>query len=177
MQTSDETPGVEVRQSPIQGLGLFATRAFAPGERVRRVNIVREVTNETPLREVDGERIEHCAYPDGRVVLWGLPDRQVNHCCDPNAYELHEGEAVYIVARRSIAAGEEITFDYNVNTAGGSTWPCRCGAARCPGETIGDYFQLLQERPIEYLPLLADWFVRRHHERIEAIRERAASRK
>lgn len=78
---------VEVRQSPIEGLGVFAARDFAVGEQVRRANIVREVTEEAPLRADEGERLEHCAYPNGKVVLWGYPDRHLNHCCDPNAFE------------------------------------------------------------------------------------------
>lgn len=172
-------PGVEVRASPIQGLGVFAARAFRADERVRRVNIVREITEAAPLRPEAGERIEHCAYPSGKVVLWGSPDRHLNHSCDPNAYGLEEGDGsavVYLVTRRAIRAGEEITVDYIVNTAGGSSWPCHCGVARCRGTTVGDFFQLAQEQQIEYLPLLADWFVAKHRERVEALRRQAASR-
>jgi hypothetical protein len=160
---------IEVRQSPIEGLGVFAKRTLRQGERIRRVNIVREVTAEEPLREDAGERAEHCAYPNGKVVLWGYPDRHVNHSCDPNAYELHEGDSVYIVARRNIAPGQEITFDYNINMSGGDTWPCNCGAARCRGESVGDFFHLPQDQQREYRPLLADWFVATHRERIEAL--------
>lgn len=166
--------GVEVRESPIEGLGVFALREFAPGERIRRVHLVREVTEDAPLREEAGERIEHCAYPDGKVVLWGYPDRHVNHSCDPSAYEQDEGGSPWIVARRAIAAGEEITFDYNVNLTEGSSWACHCGAARCPGKTIGDFFLLPDDRQLEYLPLLAPWFLTGHHERIEALRAQAA---
>lgn len=39
----------------------FATRAFRAGERIRRVNVVREVTATAPLREDLGERLDHCA--------------------------------------------------------------------------------------------------------------------
>jgi len=167
-------PDVIVKPSSVQGLGVFAARDFAPGERIRQVNIVREVTAETPIREDAGERIEHCAYPDGKVVLWGYPDRHVNHRCDPNAYALEEGDGsqvVYVVARRAIHAGEEITFDYNVNISAGSSWPCNCGAARCLGETVGDYFRLPLDRQIEYLPLLADWFIAKHRPQITALRD------
>ncbi len=59
---------VEVRLSQIQGLGVFATRSFHMGERIGRVNVVREVTADTPVREELGERMDHCAYPDGKVV-------------------------------------------------------------------------------------------------------------
>lgn len=170
----NELDGIEVRESPIGGVGVFAVREFSAGETVRQVNIVREVTEDAPLREDLGEVLHHCAYPDGKVVLWGYPDRHVNHSCDPNAYERFDSEASYIVARRAIAAGEEITFDYNVNLSGGSSWPCNCGAARCLGETIGDFFRLPEERQLAYLPLLAPWFIERHRERVEALRAKAA---
>lgn len=48
--------GVEVSHSSIQGLGLFAGRRLRAGEWIRRVNVVREVTLEAPLREELGER-------------------------------------------------------------------------------------------------------------------------
>lgn len=160
---------VEVRRSSIEGMGVFAVKPFGAGQRIRRVNVVREITAEEPLREDAGERIEHCGYPDGKVVLWGFPDRHVNHSCDPNAYELYEGESIFIVARREIAAGEEITFDYNVNTSGGNSWPCRCGAARCRGESVGDFFSLPERQQSEYRPLLAAWFVDRHRDRLAAL--------
>ena len=167
---------VEVRASRIEGLGLFAARPFRSGERIRRVNVVREVTAAAPLREDLGERQDHCDYPDGRVVLLGFPDRHTNHSCDPSAYVLYEGEAAYLVARRDLAEGDEITCDYNINIAGGTSWPCRCGAARCRGEAIGDFFLLSLETQREYRPLLADWFVRRHQDRVAALDAGAPSR-
>jgi SET domain-containing protein len=160
---------VTVRASPIEGLGVFAAQAFRAGERIRKVNVVRDVTAETPLREDLGERQDHCDYPDGRVVLLGFPDRHVNHSCDPSAYVLYEGTASYLVARRRVGTGEEITCDYSINLSGGSSWPCHCGTLRCRGQVCGDFFSLPGDLQREYRPLLADWFVRRHHERIAAL--------
>jgi SET domain-containing protein len=160
---------VEVRPSAIEGLGVFAARAFRAGERIRRVNVLRQVTPESPLREDLGERADHCNYPDGKTVLYGSPDRHLNHSCDPNAYETFDGDATYLVARRDIAAGAEVTCDYNINIADGTAWPCRCGAARCRGRVAGDFFLLPPEWQREYRPLLAAWFVRRHRERVEAL--------
>lgn len=160
---------VVVRPSGIEGLGLFAARAFAAGERIRRIAVVREVTPESPLREDLGERADHCDYPNGRVVLLGYPDRHVNHSCDPNAWEQYDGETACLSARRAIAAGDEITCDYNLNITGGTSWPCRCGAARCREVVVGDFFLLPPDIQREYRPFLADWFVRRHQERIAAL--------
>ena len=160
---------VETRTSSIEGLGLFAARPFSAGQRIRRINVLREVTPTSPLREELGERADHCDYPNGKVVLLGYPDRHVNHSCDPNAYVLYEGGCSFLMARRDIAAGEEITCDYNINITGGTAWPCHCGAARCRGTTVGDFFLLPLDIQREYRPLLAEWFVRAHRDRLRAL--------
>jgi SET domain-containing protein len=160
---------VEVKPSRIEGLGVFSCRPFGKGERIRRVNVVREITPESPIREELGERIDHCSYPDGKVVLWGAPDRHLNHSCDPNTWVSYEGDTCYLRARRDVAAGEEITCDYNINITDGTAWPCRCGAARCRGRVAGDFFRLPTEWQREYRPFLAEWFVRRHRERVAAL--------
>lgn len=100
------------------------------------------------------------------MVLIGYPDRHVNYSCDPNAWEFYEGTSSHLVARRDIAAGDEIAIDYNVDIANGTAWPCRCGTARCRGEVVGDFFLLPVQWQREYRPLLAEWFVRRHRERL-----------
>ena len=162
---------VEVKLSAIQGLGVFGLRPFGHGDSVSRVTVVRRVTEEQPLRPEIGELFDHCAYPENRVVFLGFPDRHFNHSCDPNAYEAYESGKPIVRARRPILAGEEITLDYNINIAGGDSWPCNCGAARCRGETIGSYFKLPLAMQLEYLPLLADWFVARHRPRIAEIEQ------
>ena len=163
---------VEVRESPGQGLGVFARRDFAPGERIRVVNLVRDVTPEAPLRPELGERPEHCNHntPGGVPVLYGEPDRYYNHGCDPNAWERYLEGRTEIVARRTIAAGEEIRIDYLVNNSGGDSWPCSCGAPRCRGNTGISFFTLPEEFQREYLPLLAGWFIARHPEQMATLR-------
>ena len=156
---------------------MFAGRFFRAGDRIRRVNVLREVTAESPIRADLGERVDHCAYPNGKVVVLGIPDRHVNHSCDPNAYELFEDDSSYIVARRDIRSGEEITVDYNINITEGTAWPCRCGAGRCRGEVAGDFFRLPREWQHEYRPLMATWFVERNRERVHALEFKSTARK
>ena len=162
---------VEVKPSPIEGLGVFALEPIAPGQCIRQINVIREITSLAPLRDDQGERIDHCDYPNGKVVLLGYPDRHLNHSCDPNAYVRYEEDKCYLYARRHIASGNEITCDYNLNITGGTSWPCQCGAARCRGETVGDFFKLPFEIQREYRPLLADWFLRRHREALARLDE------
>jgi SET domain-containing protein len=168
-----ESKKVQVKPSCIEGLGLFSLDPIAAGECIRRISVVRQITPRAPLREDHGERLDHCDYPDGTVVLLGFPDRHVNHCCDPNAYVRYEQEGCYLYARRAIGAGEEITVDYNINITKGTSWLCHCAAARCRGVVAGDFFELPIEIQQEYKPLLAEWFIRRNREALSALDRQA----
>lgn len=167
MHRVDTILNVEVRKSPIEDSGVFASRCFSPGDLIRVVNVVREIADEFPLRPESGEKAEHCAYPDGKVLLFGLPDRHINHSCDPNAYEGYEDGVYRILARRVIKPNEEITVDYLINNSGGDSWRCNCGATRCRGDTGTSFFELPAEIQQEYEPLLATWFRKRHADRLE----------
>jgi hypothetical protein len=56
------------------------------------------------------------------------------------------------VTRRELVTGTELTIDYLINNQGGDSWPCRCGADRCRGETGKSFFSLPDEFQREYLP-------------------------
>ena len=156
----------EARPSGIEGTGLFAPVDAERGDVLGRFTIEREITPESPLRPDRGERVDHLAYPDGRTILVAAPERYTNHSCDPNAWERHSSDGIELVARRGIAADEEITVDYLMNNEGGDSWPCACGTARCRGETGVSYFELPAAFRQVYLPLLADWFVERYADRL-----------
>jgi hypothetical protein len=127
--------GLRVVRSSIDGYGVVATRPFVPDELIADVDGVA-------WRDADGV--------DDRYSLWiqeGLyfdmvdQTRWINHSCDPNAGVetgvLPDG-AVWakIVARRAIAAGEEIAYDYAFPAH--LAEPCRCGAAFCRGMIIDE---------------------------------------
>lgn len=158
---------VEVRASARGGQGVIAVEPVAVGDVIKPFLIEREVTAEAPLRPEYDERPEHCPVIDGRFFLVAAPERYVNHSCDPNAWLRYEQADISIVARRAIAVGEELTFDYLINNAGGDSWPCHCGAARCRGETGTSFFALPEAIRREYAPLLAPWFTHRHADRLE----------
>jgi hypothetical protein len=65
----------------------------------------------------------------------GNAARFINHSCDPNA-ELQRWTVagltrIGIFSTKDIAAGEEITYDYQFFTS--EETACRCGAANCRG--------------------------------------------
>lgn len=123
--------------SKIHGEGVFARAPIARGEK---------------LMEFGGEKIGRAETESGdyrECSIWlvaedtylALPlndpepslDENLNHSCDANAWLNDE---VTLVARRDIAAGEEITLDqgtWNFDEAE-YTWdaaPCGCGSRAC----------------------------------------------
>jgi SET domain-containing protein len=76
---------------------------------------------------------------DGSVE-WN-PARWLNHSCDPNCeVELIAGR-LWIVARRSVAAGEEITFDYGYDLENHTAHACHCGSPKCVGFIVAEEFR------------------------------------
>jgi hypothetical protein len=79
-------------------------------------------------------------------MAWDDPAARGNHSCDPNAWLASE---FVVVARRDIAAGEEITTDYATMTFDDAwTMTCRCGSHLCRGVVTGNDWRLplLRER-------------------------------
>jgi hypothetical protein len=89
--------------------------------------------------EGDRQLFRHYAYPlsDELYAIWDedpLLWSPQNHSCDANTGFF----GLDVVARRSIALGEELTLDYAElinDTAEG--FACRCGAANCRGLVQG----------------------------------------
>lgn len=94
--------GVEVRRSPIHGLGLFATRDIDPGARIGVYAGPRSERVDTYVLWIEDE--------DGREYgIEGQNEmRFVNHSREPNA--CFEGEE--LVSLRRIEPDEEITHHY-----------------------------------------------------------------
>jgi SET domain-containing protein len=165
---------VIVAESKIHGLGVFATRDFVEGEIILPIDDSRIVDDEHPLRPELGERSYHCDYlAGGRTVLMRSPERHINSCCDPNTYVKTIGGVRHVVARKPIKSGEEITGDYIIDCHGGIVWQCSCSSPRCRRTIVSSFFELPMELQLEYLPLLNQWFVEEHHEKVEALRKRA----
>ncbi len=130
---------VAARPSPIAGLGLFALRAFASGERLAPYTGV--FASQPPAPAAEDGRVYGLEISPGRWLDGESTEnlgRYANHSCAPNA-ELtwaEPPEGAWLKATQPIAAGNEITFDYGFSLADSLNQPCRCGRPECVGRII-----------------------------------------
>jgi SET domain-containing protein len=127
-------PGLVIRSSEIHAAGCYTIRPIRKGRRIC------EYTGPRMSKEVADER-----YAD-RVVtyLFGYGEKDMvidgfgtpmfmNHCCAPNCETQEKDERIFVVALRDIAAGEELTYEYNLYDSDDATQDCYCGAPNCRG--------------------------------------------
>ena len=75
-------------------------------------------------------------------LVGGNSSRWINHSCDGNCEALEENGRIFIRARRAIAAGEELHYDYGLIIDERYTkklkaqYPCWCGSALCRGTLL-----------------------------------------
>jgi uncharacterized protein len=126
---------IEFRASSIHGNGGFAASFIPAGARLAEYQGEKIGKQESLRRCAAGNDFIFCLDAefdlDGNVE--SNPARLLNHSCDPNCEaELKDG-LIWITARRDIAAGEEITFDYGYDLDDFREHPCNCGASSCIG--------------------------------------------
>jgi SET domain-containing protein len=76
---------------------------------------------------------------DGSVG--GNSSRWINHSCDPNCDTEDDAGRIWVLARRDIHAGEELTFDYRLEAEDDEDDPhgryaCACGVPGCRGTML-----------------------------------------
>lgn len=140
---------VKVRNSKIQGRGVFASSKIKkekriieylgerihPDEESKRYDDDNMDRHHTFLFEVDDK-----ATIDGNVG--GNEARFINHSCDPNCESVNEEGRIFIEAIRDIKLGEELAYDYNYEVEGRITkkekefYLCGCGTKKCRGTIL-----------------------------------------
>ncbi len=159
---------VEVRNSKIKGKGVFATRPIAKGEVILHIDDSVVINRDDPvLGKLIGSEPDPCDYlPDGTIILMKEPERCINHSCEPNVFVYALEKDRFVLAMRSIAAGDELVFDYAIDVVNGDWLDCLCGSSICRGRHRPDFFLLPVAKQFEYLPYLSDSFRQIHRERL-----------
>jgi uncharacterized protein len=152
---SYRSPKTEVRESKIQGRGLFAIADIAKNEivAVKGGHIVDGKT----LREKIAPRLGPVEIQiDDNLFIAPVSDEErelsmlyLNHSCDPNLGM--RGEITF-VGIRDIRAGEELTHDWAMTDDDDYSVECNCGAPDCRRTLTGKDWQRrdLQKRYAGY---------------------------
>ena len=136
-------PDVDVRQSPIEGNGLFAATDLPEGVVVAAFG--GTVVSDAELAKLIDEADDYVDTPsidvDQNLVMPGRSNNGYgNHGCDPNLWWTDE---LLLTTRRAVAAGDELLLDYGTITGdSGFGMPCECGAQICRGEVTGRDWQI-----------------------------------
>ncbi len=146
--TAVESP-IRVERSGVHGQGVFATRHLAAGERlIEYVGEVISMAQAIARHPHDVNNPDHTFYfhlDDGRVIdalHGGNASKWINHSCRPNCVPEEERGRIFIVTRRPVFKGEELTFDYGLVSDEPMTealkvrYACRCGAKKCRGTML-----------------------------------------
>lgn len=131
--------------STIHGRGVYAREPIPDGthvieytgERITKAEAARRETQRLARQRRGGDDSVYIFNLNRRHDLDGRTHRNVarliNHSCAPNCrIDVIRGR-VWIIARRDIPAGAELTFDYGFAFGDWPLHPCRCRSPRCPG--------------------------------------------
>jgi SET domain-containing protein len=133
-------PALIIRSSAIHAAGCYTTRAVRKGKRIVEYDGPRMSKSVADLRYADRWVTYLFGYGDGDMVIDGFGTAMfINHCCDPNCETEDDNGHIYITALRDIAAGDELTFEYNLwDSDDDDVQTCYCGAPNCRGTMFSD---------------------------------------
>jgi SET domain-containing protein len=137
-----QTEWLIFKESKIHGLGGFAKMQLPCGTRVIEY-VGEKISKQESLRRCEANNqyifeVNEREDLDGDVD-WN-PARYINHSCAPNCEVEWDGSHIWLVARRDINAGEEITFNYGYDLVDYREYPCACGSAECVGFILAEAF-------------------------------------
>lgn len=136
---------VSVIRTEKKGYGLRTNTPLKQGDFIFEYigEVIPEGTFRKRMRHYDDEGIKHFYFMSlskGEFVdatKKGNLGRFCNHSCNPNCYVdkwvVGDKLRMGIFAERTIRAGEELVFNYNVDRYGANPQPCYCGESNCTG--------------------------------------------
>lgn len=133
-------PHLVLRRSKIDSEGCYTLEPIKKGSRVVEYTGPRLTIKEADTLYDHHRRTYLFGLTDGKHVIDGEGVAAfINHCCDPNCEADEIDGRVWIIAMRDIAAGEELTYDYNLYDGDLDDLElCSCGAKNCRGSLYSE---------------------------------------
>jgi SET domain-containing protein len=126
--------GLIIRSSTIHAAGCYTTATIPIATRIMEYDGPRLSKDDADLRYADRNLTYLFGLGDGdRVIDGHCMAMFLNHSCDPNCETDEIRGRIWIASIRNIAAGEELTYDYNLYDGDGDEL-CNCGAKTCRGQ-------------------------------------------
>jgi len=148
-----------VKQSCIHNKGVFAKRQIPADTKL--IEYVGKIVTNAEADRIHAECIAKIKDGDSaKTYLFELDDEHyidgdvpenhakfINHSCNPNAEYRYDDGSIWIVSRRDVADGEEITYNYGFELDEEfMEHPCCCGSENCVGYILHEeYWPRLKE--------------------------------
>lgn len=113
-----------VKESTIQGRGVFASRDIKKGEVVLRWDTSHALPSAKNLSE---KELKYISFIYGKIIVMQEPEKYVNHSCSPNTTTKNFCD----VAIKDIKKGEEITQDYKETMLPETKTDFKCNCEKC----------------------------------------------
>ncbi len=134
-----------VQQSHIHNRGVFAAKDIPKGTKILQY-LGEKITKTVSLQRAQ-MREEHAKNTQGaRVYIFDLnkrydldgdipdnPAKYINHSCEPNCEAVNLRGQIWIVAKKNIKNGQELSFNYNYEWDHCLDHPCYCKTPSCLG--------------------------------------------
>ena len=140
---------MELRGSPIHGLGAFAVTDIPKGTRIIEYTGEKISNAEADRRYDDDAMSQHHTFlfilnqrTCVDAAFAGNEARFINHSCSPNCEAVIERGHIWIEALEAISPGTELAYDYAYEDDPKYTekdlrfYACRCGAPNCRGTIV-----------------------------------------
>lgn len=153
-KSSTDNPKVKLFNTKKYGKGVFAIAPIRKGEVIAVFDgKIYEDDFESWTEDLYNHTIQiaKATWQDSKGLA-----RYINHSCEPNC---GIKKLTKVVAMRSIAQGEEITWDYEM-TEKNLYWKmrCRCGHFSCR-KIIGNYANMPKSVRKKYAGYISDWLL------------------
>ena len=127
-------PHLIIRSSAIHAAGCYTLSAIRRGARVCEYDGPR-FPKQVADKRYRGRSVTYLFSfgPDGTVIDGFGTAMFINHACSPNCETEEDRGRIFIRALRDIAAGEELTYEYNLHDSDEDDCTCFCGSPDCRG--------------------------------------------
>ncbi|MDP4039357.1 MAG: SET domain-containing protein-lysine N-methyltransferase [Candidatus Pacearchaeota archaeon] len=136
-----------IKGSSIHGRGIFAKKEILKNKRI--IEYVGEKITKKQSDKIFLQTLKKASKDKtkGEVYLFDLNKKYdingdvpkntakyINHSCNPNCEtEIIDDKEIWVVSKRKINIGEELSFNYGFGLEEYKDYPCKCNSPNCMG--------------------------------------------